>query len=280
MSKTQEITSKFIVEFPEHEEDVTLVFNDSFPIDTIFIGQTYPFSSYKIHRRETAGRHLFEFVLGGRGEIEIDGKRMPLSAGDTFFLGKGSMQDYHSDKKDPLKKIWVSLRSDYIDAMLESYRIKTGVYKVNVKNNFLAIYNIARAATSQQDKFFEVADNLHEIITALSKSVLLSESDTVSVIKNELLSAVYSKTTLDEIAARLFISKSGLIRIFKKSTGVTPYQFLLDEKLSVAKALLSSTDMTVKAISDMLCFTDEHYFSYLFKQKTGRTPTEYKKTTE
>jgi len=280
MSKWEDKSEKFTVEFPEHEDDVTLVFNDSFPIDTIFIGQTYPFSSYKIHRRETAGRHLFEFVLGGKGEIEIDGKKIPLTAGDTFFLGKGSQQDYISDKKDPLKKIWVSLRSDYIDAMLESYRIKTGVYKVNVRNNFLAIYNIARAETTPQDKFFTVADNLHEIITALSRSVLLPENDTVSVIRNELLASVYSKTTLDDLAAKLFVSKSSLIRIFKKSTGVTPYRFLLDEKLAVAKTLLISTDMSVKAISDMLMFTDEHYFSYLFKEKTGKTPTEYKKTTE
>ena len=104
MSKSAEKGNDFIIEYPQHEEDVTLVFNDSFPIDTIFIGQTYPFSSYKIHRRETAGRHLFEFVLGGKGEIEIDGKKIPLTAGDTFFLGKGSQQDYISDKKDPLKK--------------------------------------------------------------------------------------------------------------------------------------------------------------------------------
>ena len=280
MSKTDFENEKFNIEFPEHEDDVTLVFNGSFPIDTIFIGQTYPFASYKIHRKESVGRHLFEFVLAGKGEIEIDGKRIPLSSGDTFFLGKGSRQDYISDKKDPLQKIWVSMRSDYIDAMLKSYRIETGVYRANVRNNFLAIYNIARAEMTPQDKFFAVADNLHEIITALSRSVLLSESDLVSRIKNELLSSVYSKNTLDDIGAKLFISKSSLIRIFKKSEGVTPYKFLLDEKIAVAKTLLVSTDMSVKAISDMLCFSDEHYFSYLFKDKTGMSPTEYKKTTE
>ena len=220
---------------------------------------------------------LDEFVLAGKGEIEIDGKRIPLSSGDTFFLGKGSRQDYISDKKDPLQKIWISMRSDYIDAMLKSYRIETGVYRANVRNNFLAIYNIARAEMTPQDKFFAVADNLHEIITALSRSVLLSESDLVSRIKNELLSSVYSKNTLDDISAKLFISKSSLIRIFKKSEGVTPYKFLLDEKIAVAKTLLTSTDMSVKAVSDMLYFSDEHYFSYLFKDKTGVSPSEYRK---
>jgi len=277
MSSNELEKKGFVTEFPKHEEDFTLVFHHSYPIDMLFIGQTHPFAAYRINRRESAGFHLFEFVIDGKGEIEIDGKKLPLSAGDTFFLSKGSVQNYTSDKKDPLKKIWISLRSDYVDAMLESYRIKTGVYhQASVKNSFLAIYNVARADMPQKDQFFAIVNHLHEIITSLSKSVFFSETDLPSLIKNELLASVYSKTTLDQIAATLFLSKSALIRIFKKSTGVTPYRFLLQEKLSVAQTLLSSTDMSVKAISDMLSFTNEHYFSYLFKEKTGKSPTEYR----
>ena len=275
MSKSK--GNDFIIEYPQHEEDVTLVFNGSFPIDSIFIGLTHPFPSYKIQRKETSGRHLFEFVLEGKGYITMDGKKMPLTEGDTFFLGKGSLHDYRSDKKEPMKKIWVSLSSDYLDKMLESYKVTTGVYKVNVRNKFLAIYNIAKADIAPQDKFFKVADMLHEIITAMSRSVIMCETDVASKIRNELQASVYSKCTLDDIAAKLFISKSGLIRIFKKQTGITPYKFLLNEKLSIAETLLMSTDISIKTVSEMLCFTDEHYFSYIFKKKTGKTPSEFRK---
>ncbi len=277
MSKNTEKDNDFIIEYPQHEEDVTLVFNGSYPIDSIFIGMTYPFPSYKIQRKENSGRHLFEFVLEGKGNITIDGKKIPLCEGDAFFLRKGSLHDYRSDKNEPMKKIWVSLSCEYIDAMLESYKVTTGVYKVNVRNKFLAIYNIAKAETAPQDKFFKVADMLHEIITAMSRSVIMSDTDTASKIRNELQASVYTKCTLDDIAAKLFISKSGLIRIFKKQTGVTPYKFLLNEKLSIAETLLVSTDISIKSISEMLCFTDEHYFSYLFKKKTGKTPSEFRK---
>ena len=276
MSNNTEKSKDFIIEYPQHEEDVTLVFNGSFPIDSIFIGMTYPFPSYKIQRKENSGRHLFEFILEGKGDITIDGKRIPLHEGDTFFLEKGSLHNYRSDKNEPLKKIWISFSSEYIDAMLDGYKVTTGVYKVNVRNKFLAIYNIAKADIAPQDKFFKVADTLHEIITAMSRSVIMCETDTASKIRNELLASVYTKCTLDDIAAKLFISKSGLIRIFKKQTGITPYKFLLNEKLSIAETLLLSTDISIKSISDMLCFTDEHYFSYIFKKKTGKTPTEYR----
>lgn len=270
------IGKDFIIEYPQHEEEVTLIFNGALPIDCMFIGMTYPFPMYKIQRTERAGRHLFEFVLEGKGDIIIDGKKTPLSAGDLFFFEKGSVQEYRSDNTDPMKKIWVSLRSEYIDAMLKTYRIGTGVYKTDLRNDFLAIYNIAKAELSPQDKFFRIADHLHKIITAMSRSVIMNETDTVTRIKNELSSAVYTKCTLDDIAAKLFISKSCLIRKFKSQTGMTPYSFLMNERLTVAKTLLSSTDISVKSVSEMLCFTDEHYFSYIFKKKIGSTPSEYR----
>ncbi len=266
----------FEIAYPQHEEAVTLVFNDTFPIKNIFIGMTLPFSSYSIHRTEKSKHHLFEYILQGKGEIVINGEKFPLQSGDTFVLDKGSTHNFHSDKNDPLKKIWLNLQSDYIDKMLTEYRVQAGVYRANVQNNFLAIYNIARTDATPQNKFFTIADNLHAIITALSRSTLFANNSPVGTIKNELLAAVYTKRTLDDIAAKLFMSRSNLIRIFKKHTGITPYAFLMQEKLNVAQTLLSSTDITVKAISELLCFTDEHYFCFLFKQKTGVTPTQYR----
>ena len=76
----------------------------------------------------------------------------------------------------------------------------------------------------------------------------------------------------------MFISRAHLIRVFKQNKGITPYQFLLNEKIKIAKALLSTTEMSIKSISDKLCFADEHYFSHLFKQKTGLSPLKYKAT--
>jgi transcriptional regulator GlxA family with amidase domain len=64
--------------------------------------------------------------------------------------------------------------------------------------------------------------------------------------------------------------------VFKQHKGITPYQFLLNEKIKIAKALLATTEMSVKSISDKLCFADEHYFSHLFKEKTGLSPLKYK----
>jgi AraC-like DNA-binding protein len=56
-----------------------------------------------------------------------------------------------------------------------------------------------------------------------------------------------------------------------------PYRYALLRKIELAKQLLSETAMSVKEIASYLSFEDEFYFSGLFRQKTGHSPTGYRK---
>ena len=87
---------------------------------------------------------------------------------------------------------------------------------------------------------------------------------------------MYEKINLDTVASNLHISKSNLIRVFKKNYGVTPYEYLLTLKTETAKILLRETTMSVKEIADRLCISDEHYFSSLFFARVGMRPREYR----
>ncbi len=278
ITKTEERETSVEILYPSHEEAFAIALSDLFPIEHILIGKTHPFPSYRVKRRANGKSYLFEFVLEGEGEFRLNGKTQKLKGGDLLVIDKDDPHDYRSNPKNPMKKLWVRFSSEYLGKMLQSYRIQTGVYRVDVKKEFVALYGVAKLDTSAQNKFFEIAELLHAITLKTARTAFEQTEDTLSIIKNALLSSIYSGKNLDEIASDLFMSKSNLIRIFKKQTGLTPYQFLLSEKISVAKTLLSTTTMHVKTIAELLCFSDEHYFSFLFKQKTGLTPSEYKRS--
>ena len=87
----------------------------------------------------------------------------------------------------------------------------------------------------------------------------------------------YAVDSLDELSEKLHISKSNVIRIFKKRYGITPYEYLLSSKIDAAKVLLQSTQMTVREIADRLCVSDEHYFSTLFCNRVGMRPSDFRK---
>ena len=274
MSETQNMQSVEIL-YPAHEEAFALALPDTYPVARILIGSTQPFPTYRVRRRANGNAYLFEYILEGEGEAKIQGKTVKLTGGTLILIDKNDPQDYKSNPKNPMKKLWVSFAGDYLGVMLKNYRLQTGGYRVDLHKEFSALYRLAKIDTPPQNKYFEIAELLHAVVLKTARTAL-ETGDTLLPVKNALLSSIYSKKTLDEIAAELFTSKSNLIRVFKKQTGITPYQFLLNERLTVAKTLLSTTSMQIKSIAELLCFSDEHYFSFLFKQKTGVTPSQYR----
>ena len=67
-------------------------------------------------------------------------------------------------------------------------------------------------------------------------------------------------------------------KMFKKYTGVPPVQYHLDLKVLRAKEMLLYTDKSVKEISYELGFQSIYYFSRVFKNKLGFSPSEIRKS--
>ncbi len=275
--KSVEELKHIVPEYDDYEEAYTMAMDERYPIRYVIAGTTKPFPAYKNKRPPTRKHYIFEYVTGGKGYIYIGGAWHPLERGNMYIVGKDDERNFYSDRDDPMNKIWVTFSSDYIDAMLTNYGVGSGVYRVGVSEFFESIYKVAKSSLEEKEKMLRVADNVHRIILAAAASK--DEQPSICVqIEDELIRSIYKKTNLDSLAAKFFISRAHLIRLFKQHKGVTPYQFLLNERIKIARALLSTTEMSVKSISDKLCFADEHYFSHLFKQKTGLSPLKYKAT--
>jgi len=81
---------------------------------------------------------------------------------------------------------------------------------------------------------------------------------------------------IDELAKMANLSKDHFIRIFKKTTGQTPVQYITLRKIERAEILLSTTNMSVKAVAFSLGYEDHSYFNRLFKKTVGLTPRDYR----
>lgn len=267
--------SGYGVEFPAHEEARTLPLGDDFPIKEVLVGVTNPFSGYSVSRAGTGNFYLIEYVVLGEGKMRAGGKTVKARAGDVLFFNKSDMQIYRADEKNPFKKIWVQFSSDYLSATISAYGLKTGVYSADAGAAFFTLYNLSKTPAGGATAY-AVSRALSEIIISLAETK--SENlTTAAAVKKELTFSVYQKCDLIKIAEKFNLSKSALIRCFKKEYGVTPYGYLLGEKISAAKTLLKTTNLTVKEIAAQLKFTDEHYFSAYFKKSTGKTPLVYRK---
>ncbi|HYF48201.1 MAG TPA: AraC family transcriptional regulator [Planctomycetota bacterium] len=84
--------------------------------------------------------------------------------------------------------------------------------------------------------------------------------------------------SLDELAKRAGFSAQHLNRVFRRTLGVTPLQYLQQARMEHAAKLLAGGDLTIKAIAAQSGFDDPYYFSRVFHEHFGVSPTEYRNT--
>lgn len=82
---------------------------------------------------------------------------------------------------------------------------------------------------------------------------------------------------IDEMASEVGMSRSGFQHLYKKMFGVSVMTDVISGRISRAKRLLSSTNLTVREIAERCGYKNEYNFMRQFKEKTGKTPTEYRK---
>ena len=83
---------------------------------------------------------------------------------------------------------------------------------------------------------------------------------------------IFEKISLDSLADDLGYDTYYLTTIFRKDTGCTIKQYILEKKVTQAKILLESTLMEVQKISDQLSFPSASYFCTQFKKIAGESP--------
>ncbi len=87
---------------------------------------------------------------------------------------------------------------------------------------------------------------------------------------------ISSHPSIEEIAAFCNVSTTGLKRIFNKYAGLGIHKYFLKMKINAAIELLKDGH-TISETAFMLGFSNQGYFSYVFKRETGKQPSAYKK---
>jgi len=65
-------------------------------------------------------------------------------------------------------------------------------------------------------------------------------------------------------------------KMFKKSTGQSPYQYVMARRIDTAKQLLRNQAMSVLEVSVRTGFVDQRHFTRVFRRKIGASPTAFR----
>ncbi len=220
--------------------------------------------TYGPHIREY---YLIHFVVSGKGVLLNSKGEHPVSKNKVFIIKPGEITTYKADEKDPWHYIWIGFsgklaeKLDRLPSVMEYY-----------DNSFFQIEKCEEL--SYQREMF-LAAKLFEIVSVLTAKTPIPP-------RYEKLAADYiavnfmKDVKIEEIAAQIGINQQYLSRLFKGRYGKSMRSFLLETRLSHAKALLK-TGMTVRETSLLCGYEDIFHFSKMFKKKYGVSPKNYKK---
>ena len=84
----------------------------------------------------------------------------------------------------------------------------------------------------------------------------------------------------EELANMVHLSPGYLSRIFKKETGMSLSDYIIQKRITIAKQLLTKTNLPVTTIAERIGLSYASYFTKLFKEKVNMTPQEYRQNTK
>ena len=87
---------------------------------------------------------------------------------------------------------------------------------------------------------------------------------------------IEDELTLCEMAQAVELSTAYFSRMFRKSTGESPHQFLLRQRLERAKMMLRSADGRVMDVAVACGFKSQQHFAQAFRRVCGVCPKEYR----
>jgi AraC family transcriptional regulator len=85
-----------------------------------------------------------------------------------------------------------------------------------------------------------------------------------------------SNITIEALAREAGLSPSHFSRVFHRTLGETPYQFVMDYRVEQARKMLADKSLALIEIALRCGFSDQPHFSRIFKRLTGKTPREYR----
>jgi AraC-like DNA-binding protein len=253
-------------------------------------GISYCDATYRIKRQDST-ETVIEYIVEGRGYLNVDGENYAATAGDVYILRKKTNHTYWSDARYPWIKIFFNIRGSLAELILGEYQLgKRGEVVLEapeLEQDFRdMLADLSDSTLGQTERFDRAAVKFLDIVIKLAniRRAHGAHKDNLMSVEKEMNTLVEYITMNprrivgnQELADVIFRSKDYVIKRFFANFGATPYDYQIQQKMFSARNMLANTNLSVKEIAASLGYEDQHYFSFMFKKRCGMSPTQYRK---
>lgn len=184
-----------------------------------------------------------------------------LKNDDDKELYKNACISYAAKIRDRVKKDLGFTISIFISEILEGVEV--------LQDGYLKISKTLKEKFSVVEDFVFHADDLN---TSKDKYI-----DIINKVKAYIAENIATDIALADVAEFVDLSPNYFCNIFKQKTGQNLMDYILEEKMKIAKAYLLSTNLKIYEVGEKVGYSDSKYFCTVFRKFFNKAPTDFKK---
>lgn len=225
------------------------------------------------------------YITQGSGKFKSGNNPMErIEPGTLLMLFPGVHHWYEPDDKTGWHEYWVCFDGKYPKLLVEKgfFSPDRAVFKIGLNEEIVGIFQKVIESTQNERNIFQ--PKLGACIIDLMALLLdksrddRQHSEELELVENAKF--LFKENIFNSIDMKIFARDLGIDhtrfrKVFKTHTGVTPYQYFLKLKIDKAKNFLDDGSYSIKEIAYQLDFENQYYFSRIFKNKTGYSPSSW-----
>ena len=237
--------------------------------------------------RSNLASYLFFTVVSGAGTLEYGDKRYSLHIGDCVFIDCRSPYSHTTDPDDLWTLQWCHFYGPTMSSVYQKYCERGGrpVFMPSDSTPIFGVLNNLTDVANSNDYMRDMKINEHlstlvRLIMAQSwhpeDKQLPSKRASVLEVKKYLDEHYCERINLEDLCNQFYISKYYLTHSFKEQFGLSITSYLQILRITKAKQLLRFSSKTVEEIGYETGIGAPAYFSRVFKEVEGVSPSIYR----
>jgi len=219
------------------------------------------------------------YIIDGKARYTIDGKEYELEAGDLVCLTEGMEKKAVTDPKNPMYCFSVNFSPLYSPAKAKPFSFPV-ISHIGLRKDLIDLFwELTLCWSAQRDGYIMKSRSLlmlilHRLLEILIYNINSEAGDyrvnkAVNIIKGHYA----DKLTVKGLAEQVQLNEFYFGRLFKKETGMSVNQYIIEVRVQNAETMLQTGNYQVQEVAEHCGFSDVIHFYKSFRALRGFKPS-------